>query len=143
MIPYSYICKHTHIQGLVTLTDKITDDQFSKLCQRYAHPTMRDHIKWKKFVEDVDQGIMDWSIITHSTYILIIVFTDANLERTPTKRLTCMQQPSLHHEGGATLWYATATDDQKTLLQQATDNLSAQLIQRRLLARPYFQDFDR
>ena len=44
---------------------------------------------------------------------------------------------------GATLWYDTATDEQKILLQQATDKLSAQLRQRRLLMRPNFQDFDR
>lgn len=55
-------------------------------------------------------------------------------------KLTSMSQ--LPREG-ATLWYDTATDEQKILLQQAANKLSAQLGQRRLLARPYFQDFDR
>lgn len=44
---------------------------------------------------------------------------------------------------GATVWYDTATDEQKILLQQAINKLSAQLGQRRLLVRPCFQDFDR
>lgn len=110
-------------QGLATLTDKMTDGQFAELCQRYAHPTMKDHIKWKIFVGDIDK-----------------VFTDVNLERAPTMKLTSMSR--LPREG-ATLWYDTATDEQKILLQQAANKLSAQLGQRRLLARPYFQDFDR
>ena len=70
----------------------------------------------------------------------ITVFTDVNLERAPTMKLTSMSR--LPREG-ATLWYDTATDEQKILLQQAANKLSAQLGQRRLLARPYFQDFDR
>lgn len=68
------------------------------------------------------------------------MFTDVNLERTPTKRLTSM---ALLPREGALLWYDSATDEQKLLLQQAVNKLSAQLGQRRLLARPYFQDFDR
>ena len=44
---------------------------------------------------------------------------------------------------GATAWYDAASDEQKLVLQQAADKLSAQLGQRRLLVRPYFQDFDR
>ena len=68
------------------------------------------------------------------------MFTDVNLERTPTKQLTMMVP--LPREG-ATVWYDTATDEQKILLQQAINKLSAQLGQRRLLVRPYFQDFDR
>ena len=68
------------------------------------------------------------------------MFTVANLERNPTKRLTSMTP--LPHEG-AMLWHDNATNEQKILLQQAVDKLSAQLGQRRLLARPYFQDFDR
>ena len=116
----------------------MTDEQFAVLCQRYAHPTMKDHVRWKMFVEDIDQGI-----IVQFPYVLlytIIVFTDVNLERAPTKRLTSMIP--LPREG-ATLWYDTATEEQKILLQQTTNKLSAQLGQRRLLARPYFQDFDR
>lgn len=47
---------HIHLQGLAALTDKMSDEQFTGLCQRYAHPTMKDHVKWKIFVEDIDQG---------------------------------------------------------------------------------------
>ena len=68
------------------------------------------------------------------------MFTDADLERAPTKRLTTMAP--LPREG-AMLWHDSATDEQKIILQQAANKLSAQLGQRRLLARPYFQDFDR
>lgn len=116
----------------------MTNEQFSELCQRYAHPTMKDHVKWKIFVEDIDQGMMIWY---NAIFIVaLIVFTDVNLERTPTKRLTSMAPLA---RDGVMLWYDNATDEQKILLQQAIDKLSAQLGQRRLLVRPYFQDFDR
>ena len=78
--------------------------------------------------------------VKHLTCSCIIVFTDVNLERNPTKRLTSMIP--LPREG-ATAWYDAASDEQKLVLQQAADKLSAQLGQRRLLVRPYFQDFDR
>lgn len=80
------------------------------------------------------------NIVTTASYCGTIVFTDVDLERAPTKRLTTMAP--LPREG-ATLWYDTATDEQKVILQQAVSKLSAQLGQRRLLARPYLQDFDR
>ena len=68
------------------------------------------------------------------------MFTDPDLERAPTKKITSM---TLLPREGATLWEQTATDDQQLTLQVAIDRLAAQLDQRRLLARPYFQDFDR
>ena len=73
-------------------------------------------------------------------YCGMIVFTDGDLERAPIKRLTSMAP--LPREG-VMVWYDSATDEQKVVLQQAANKLSAQLGQRRLLARPYFQDFDR
>ena len=68
------------------------------------------------------------------------MFTDPDLERAPTKKIASM---TLLPREGATLWEQTATDDQQLTLQVAVDRLAAQLDQRRLLARPYFQDFDR
>lgn len=68
------------------------------------------------------------------------MFTDSDLERAPTKKITSI---TLLPREGATLWEQKATDDQKLTLQVAVDRLAAQLDQRRLLARPYFQDFDR
>ena len=49
-------------QGLATLTDKITNVEFTELCQRYSHPTMKDHVKWKIFVEDIDQGMVMYGV---------------------------------------------------------------------------------
>jgi len=68
------------------------------------------------------------------------VFTDPGLERAPTKKITSL---TLLPREGATVWEQTASDDQQLTLQRAMDRLAAQLDQRRLLARPYFQDFDR
>lgn len=117
----------------------MNDEQFTELCRRYAHPTMKDCVKWKEFVEDIDQGILVQ--YNSSTYCYATaVFTDVNLERAPTKKLKSM---TMLPREGATSWHDTATDEQKLLLQQVVNKLSAQLGQRRLLARPYFQDFDR
>lgn len=68
------------------------------------------------------------------------MFTDPGLERAPTKKITSL---TLLPREGATVWEQTASDDQQLTLQRAMDRLAAQLDQRRLLARPYFQDFDR
>ena len=47
----------------------MSDEQFSELCRRYAHPTMKDHVKWKVFVEDIDQGI--YNIVINDCTLLL------------------------------------------------------------------------
>jgi len=46
------------IQGLIMLPVKMNENEVIELCQRYGHPTMKDKVKWKMFVDDIDQGIV-------------------------------------------------------------------------------------
>ena len=36
---------------------KMNDNEVTELCQRYGHPAMKDQVKWKAFVDDIDQGM--------------------------------------------------------------------------------------
>ena len=37
---------------------KMNENEVIELCQRYGHPTMKDQVKWKMFIDDIDQGIV-------------------------------------------------------------------------------------
>jgi len=52
------------IQGLIMLPVKMNENEITELCRRYGHPTMKGEVKWKMFVDDIDQGIVKfWEYI--------------------------------------------------------------------------------
>eukprot|EP00731_Ephydatia_muelleri_P005665 Em0002g1841a len=94
----------------------LTDAQFIALCDHYADPQLKEHIRWRAFLEDIDKG---FGSADHQDHLL--------------------QLPPL----GATDFAAMATNPEKSLLDGVLFRLSERVCQKRILVKPCFQDFDR
>ena len=71
----------------------------------------------------------------------IIVFTQNNLEKHPGRQVE--PQDRFHVPKPGTLQWSYATEDQKTFVDSIMERLRQRADQRRVLAKPVFQDFDR
>ncbi|XP_064635375.1 uncharacterized protein LOC135492703 isoform X2 [Lineus longissimus] len=102
----------------------LTDGQFAMLCENYQDPKKRDHVCYKQFTNDLDE-----------------VFTQSNLEKTPTHRVV-PQETFLVPKPG-TVDFNNASDDHRTVYDNAMNRLTKRVNQRRVLLKPVFQDFDK
>lgn len=103
---------------------KLSDPQFEILCQYYVNPNQPDKILWTKFMDDIES-----------------VFTQPNLEKNPTYKVPpqevfCTPKPG-------TMDWSNASKDHAALVDETMVRLKARVQQRRLLAKPTFDDFDR
>ena len=71
----------------------------------------------------------------------IVVFTQNNLEKHPRRQVE--PQERFHVPKPGTLQWEYATEDQKTFVDSIMERLRQRADQRRVLAKPVFQDFDR
>ena len=69
------------------------------------------------------------------------MFTQRGLEKTPTAVLPAAETYHMP-KPGTTQWDAVQTDKQKQF-EQVMENMRLKTNQRRILAKPCFQDFDR
>ena len=72
---------------------------------------------------------------------VLTVFTQAGLEKMPTHSVPPQEMFLVPKPG--TLDWSFATDDQKQMVDNVMERLRQRASQRRILAKPVFQDFDR
>lgn len=101
----------------------LTQAQFDKLSQYYINKVKPDQVLWKDFLKDIES-----------------VFTQPNLEKTPTCRVP-PQEVFLVPNPGTVDW-SLASDDDKELVDRTLARLRQRVQQRRLHVKPPFQDFD-
>jgi len=102
----------------------LSESQFQLLCSAYEAPNMRDKVLWMKFTEDIES-----------------VFTQKQLEKQPTHQVP-PHELFLAPKPGSMDWVA-ASDDHKEFVDQIMERLRQRANQRRVLAKPVLQDFDR
>ncbi|KAK3583614.1 hypothetical protein CHS0354_039437 [Potamilus streckersoni] len=111
--------------GLSKLGDhNLTDAQMKILCDVYQNKQKPDQVHWKQFVYDVET-----------------VFTQPNLEKVPTHEVPPSEIFRVPKPGTA-MW-ENASEDHKQLHEATMERLHQRASQRRVLAKPVFQDFDR
>lgn len=111
--------------GLSTLGHHdLNDPQFAVLCQYYENPRKTDQVIWKRFLDDVES-----------------VFTQPNLEKNPTYKVPAQEIFRVPKPG--TMDWRYATQEHQDVFNEAMERLRQRAKQRRVLAKPVFQDFDR
>ncbi|CAH1794695.1 unnamed protein product [Owenia fusiformis] len=98
--------------------------QFQALQDYYQNPVKADQVLWTKFLWDIES-----------------VFTQPNLEKDP-----CLQVPPqeiFRVPKPGTIKWENASDDHKDLFESVMERLRQRANQRRVLAKPVFQDFDK
>lgn len=101
----------------------LNDPQYTLLCQVYQNPQKEDQVLWTSFLNDVET-----------------VFTQPNLEKDPNYQVPASEMFQVPKPG--TIDWSNATEDHKSLLEITMDRLRQRIVQRRILAKPVFQDFD-
>jgi Ca2+-binding EF-hand superfamily protein len=103
---------------------RITPAQFESLSLRYSDPKRRDCILWTQFVTEIES-----------------VFTKLNLEAMPTHRVTHPDDFTMTRYGARD--WKVMSDRDKEVLEDALMRIRERMSQRRELAKPCFQDFDK
>lgn len=117
---------NSHLRrGLSSLGQhQLTDAQFEVLAQRYADPKRSGNALWTKFLTDVEE-----------------VFTKRGLEKLPTFAVPSSDTFLMDKPGVSKGVDSIA--EKAELLDQVMHRLRQRTKQRRLLAKPSFQDFDK
>ncbi|KAL5019414.1 hypothetical protein ScPMuIL_005136 [Solemya velum] len=102
----------------------MSEGQFQLLAFMYQNPAKQDHVLWVKFTEDVES-----------------VFTQKNLEKMPTYKVPPSEMFRAPKPG--TVDFSAASEDHVALVDSTMERLRQRVDQRRVLAKPVFQDFDR
>ncbi|XP_052771578.1 uncharacterized protein LOC128211160 [Mya arenaria] len=102
----------------------LSEGQFQLLSDVYQNPQKADQILWTKFLWDVET-----------------VFTQPNLEKVPDLQVPPQEIFRVPKPG--TVDWNNASGDHMTLYGATMDRLKQRSDQRRVLAKPVFQDFDR
>ncbi|KAL4239473.1 hypothetical protein ACF0H5_000288 [Mactra antiquata] len=105
-------------------THDMTEGQYKLLCDVYQNPQKEDQCLWTRFLWDVET-----------------VFTQPNLEKDP--EICVPPQEIFRAPKPGTMDWGYASDDHKSLYDATMDRLRQRSDQRRVLAKPVFQDFDR
>lgn len=105
--------------------ENITKTQLEALLNTYADPKKRDCVLWTRFAEDIES-----------------VFTKQNLEKNPTETVKPLESFTLPRLGSCTSW-GSAPDYVQQTFDEAMTRMHSRANQRRLLAKPVFQDFDK
>eukprot|EP00795_Rhopilema_esculentum_P008232 gene8232-14169_t len=110
--------------GLSAMGSNLSEAEFKCLTQTYADPKRSGNVLWNDFLLDIE-----------------IVFTKRGLEKTPrytvaTSKEFVMQKP------GTINWESTSAE-KRQILDSAMSRMRETAKQRRVLAKPCFQDFDR
>ena len=106
----------------VTWVDKA---QIQALIEAYADPKQSDCVLWHNFMIDVES-----------------VFTQPDLEKDPTRKVPPSEAFVLPKVGTLAAWNR-APDVVKSSLEEVMTRMRSKATQRRVLAKPVFQDFDR
>ena len=99
--------------------------QVHALLEMYADPRKSDCVLWTRFVSDVES-----------------VFTQAGLEKSPTHVVPPHETFLLPKEGALSNW-GTVPSEIKDVFDEAMHRMRSRALQRRILAKPCFQDFDK
>ncbi|CAK8698532.1 unnamed protein product [Clavelina lepadiformis] len=91
----------------------------------YRDPKKVDCVLWTNFMTDIES-----------------VFTQPNLEKDPTKVVLPQETFVLPKEGANVGWLTTSSDEQ-AVFDEVMARMRSRALQRRLLAKPVFQDFDK
>jgi len=102
----------------------LTDNQLQVLEQHYADPKLAGNVLWKDFLLDIE-----------------LVFTKRGLEKLPSFKLPPSSEFTLVKPG--TMDWNKTTNDKVELFDAAISRMREITKQRRVLAKPCFQDFDR
>eukprot|EP00111_Clytia_hemisphaerica_P009000 TCONS_00026380-protein len=102
----------------------LTETQILAIIDRYADDTRKGNVWWISFFADIDK-----------------VFTQRGLEKTPTAVLPPAETYHMP-KPGATDW-TTVNKDKQMELDDVMQKMRWKTNQRRILAKPCFQDFDR
>jgi len=102
----------------------LAEVQILAIINRYADDARKGNVWWLSFFSDIDK-----------------VFTQRGLEKTPTAVLPAAETYHMP-KPGTTQWDAVQTDKQKQF-EEVMENMRLKTNQRRILAKPCFQDFDR
>jgi len=102
----------------------LTETQILAIIDRYADDTRKGNVWWISFFADIDK-----------------VFTQRGLEKTPTAVLPPAETYHMP-KPGATDW-TTVNKDKQMELDDVMQKMRLKTNQRRILAKPCFQDFDR
>ncbi|EDV26117.1 uncharacterized protein TRIADDRAFT_24458 [Trichoplax adhaerens] len=102
----------------------LAESEFKSLCKHYADPNRQQHVLWRCFMDDVDQ-----------------VFTGKELEKTPST-VVAPSETALLPRLGATNWN-NVEDRRKERLNAILHRMKKNIEQRRVLATPFFRDFDK
>lgn len=100
------------------------EGQFQVLIDAYQNPAKEDQVLWTKFLWDIET-----------------VFTQPNLEKVPEVRVPPQEIFRVPKPG--TVDWNNASTDHVNLFEDTMDRLRQRTNQRRVLAKPVFQDFDR
>lgn len=103
----------------------IRADQLKALCDLYEDPKKSDCVLWTNFLVDIES-----------------VFTQPNLEKHPTLKVPPFETFHLPNEGCCTNWNGLS-EEVRAQYDEALFRMFSRSQQRRLLAKPIFQDFDR
>lgn len=99
-------------------------DQLKALTDYYQDPKKSDCVLWTKFLIDIES-----------------VFTQPNLERHPTRTVPPFETFLLPQKGSCVSWEAEPQQS-RISYEEAMTRMHSRANQRRLLAKPVFQDFD-
>lgn len=102
----------------------MTEGQYKLLCDVYTNPKKPDQALWTQFLWDIET-----------------VFTQTNLEKDPELRVPPQEIFRVPKPG--TIDWGCASEDHKSLYDATMDRLRQRADQRRVLAKPVFQDFDK
>lgn len=102
----------------------LAESQYKMLCSYYEDPSMTDKVLWTRFMDDVES-----------------VFTQQQLEKHPT-HVVHQQEVFLVPKPG-TMDFDNASNDHQGFVEEIMERLRQRSNQRRVLAKPVFQDFDR
>ncbi|XP_013383058.1 uncharacterized protein LOC106153608 [Lingula anatina] len=102
----------------------LTDPQFTVLCKYYENTQKPDQVVWVRFLWDLES-----------------VFTQPNLEKMPTYRVPAQEIFRVPKPG--TMDWRYASEEHQAIFEEAMERLRQRANQRRVLAKPVFQDFDR
>lgn len=102
----------------------LTEGQYKLLCDVYQNPQKEDQVLWTRFLWDIET-----------------VFTQPKLEKAPDLQVPPQEIYRVPKPG--TINWSNATDDHVQLFMNTMDRLRQRSDQRRVLAKPVFQDFDR
>nr|XP_002123656.3 uncharacterized protein LOC100183292 [Ciona intestinalis] len=95
------------------------------LLEMYSDPKKTDCVLWTNFLTDIES-----------------VFTQRGLEKDPTKKVAPLESFILPKEGANLQWSMASENDFKAF-EEAMGRMRSRAIQRRILAKPVFQDFDK